>query len=162
MKEKTLLIPVLELLALPYNKRGFDNQDWYIGKRHGFCERSFSNSCKMFLVLPWGDSASLWAWPLASFFFTSILGSVREFMEELLLFQLYKRQHVKKIWASLSEDSIRGRSQMTSAKFLGFWTPSPPCQYQIHATSLPLFRYWPTSSLPLSTNVICEWPQMQT
>ena len=37
--------------------------------------------------------------------------------------------------------------------------PPPPRQYQIHATSfLPLVRKWPTPSLPLSTDVICEWP----
>ena len=40
-----------------------------------------------------------------------------------------------------------GRSQMTSVKFSGFLTP--PVQYQIHATSLPLVRNWPTPS-PLS------------
>ena len=36
---------------------------------------------------------------------------------------------------------------MMSAKFSGFWTPSPPCQYQIHATSPPLVRNWLTPSL---------------
>ena len=36
-----------------------------------------------------------------------------------------------------------------------FWTPPSPCQYQIHATSLPLVRIWLTPSLPLSADVIC-------
>ena len=47
---------------------------------------------------------------------------------------------------------------MTSSKFLGFWTPPSPCQYQIHATSLPFVRIWLTPSLPLSADVICTSP----
>ena len=31
----------------------------------------------------------------------------------------------------------------------------PPCQYQIHATSLPFVRNWPTPSPPLTADVIC-------
>ena len=48
---------------------------------------------------------------------------------------------------------------MTSAKFSGFWIlPLPPCQYQIHATSLPLVKNWPIPSLPLRADVICACP----
>ena len=35
------------------------------------------------------------------------------------------------------------RSQMMSANFSGIWTPPTPCQYHIHATSLPLIRILP-------------------
>ena len=38
----------------------------------------------------------------------------------------------------------------------GILDPLPPCQYKIHAISLPFVRNWPT--LPLSADVICEWP----
>ena len=48
---------------------------------------------------------------------------------------------------------------MTSAKFSGLWTPpSFHCQYQIHATSLPLVTNWPPQP-PLSDDVIYVWPQ---
>ena len=39
---------------------------------------------------------------------------------------------------------------MMSAKFLRFWTP--PCQYQINATSLPLDRIWLTPLPSLLTS----------
>ena len=48
---------------------------------------------------------------------------------------------------------------MTSAKYLGFWTPFPPCQYRIHATSLPLVRMWSNPHPSFTTNIICEWPK---
>ena len=44
---------------------------------------------------------------------------------------------------------------MTSSNFRDFRHPTSPCQYQIHATSLPFVRIWPTTSLPLSADVIC-------
>ena len=52
---------------------------------------------------------------------------------------------------------VRGRSQMTSAKFSGFWTPSPPSQnlqYRDHATSLPFVRIWQTPSPSLLTSFV--------
>ena len=52
---------------------------------------------------------------------------------------------------------------MTSAKFLGFLTPSPPCQHFGHTVLKSrnlayCVRIWATPSLPLSSDVICEWP----
>ena len=43
---------------------------------------------------------------------------------------------------------------MTSVKFSGFFYPH---QYQIHVTSLPLVRNWPTPS-SLNKDIICERP----
>ena len=70
--------------------------------------------------------------------------------------QLHWRWTVE--WHDGLRYTIRGRSQMTSANFLEFWTPSPPCQCQIHATSLPIIRNWPTPSLPLSSD--WQWHQI--
>ena len=39
---------------------------------------------------------------------------------------------------------------MTSVNYLEFRTPSPPCHYHIHATSLFLVRIWPTPPPPLT------------
>ena len=59
---------------------------------------------------------------------------------------------------------VRGRSQMTSAKFSVFLTPFPPCQHVgsiyilLKSRNLPYcIRIWVTPSLPFSTDVICEW-----
>ena len=54
---------------------------------------------------------------------------------------------------------------MTSAKFLGFLTPSPLVSILdqsivLKSRNLPYcIRIWRTASLPLSADVICEWPQ---
>ena len=60
---------------------------------------------------------------------------------------------------------IRGRSQMTSAEFSGFWTHSPPLvsilgqSIVLISRNLPYcIRIWVTPSLPLSADVICERP----
>ena len=49
---------------------------------------------------------------------------------------------------------------MTSAKFSGFWTPSPLCMHMgliyIHATSLTMYIFWATP--PLSADVIYGCP----
>ena len=58
--------------------------------------------------------------------------------------------------------TVRGRSQMTSAKYSGFLTPSPPCQHfgPIYTTKIMqpplLHQILGTPSLPLSADVICH------
>ena len=54
----------------------------------------------------------------------------------------------------LSKFRVYHHSGVTSAKFLGSWTPSP--FFQLHATFLPLAKIWVT--LPL-TDVICACPR---
>ena len=59
---------------------------------------------------------------------------------------------------------LRGCSLTTSAEFLGFLTPSPLVSILdqsivLESRNLPLcIRFWETPSLPLSADVIYEWP----
>ena len=63
--------------------------------------------------------------------------------------------------AEIGGGGIRGHSQMMSAKFSGFLTPSPPCQnfyYRDHATSPSYRQNLGTPLPPLSPDVICACP----
>ena len=65
----------------------------------------------------------------------------------------------------VEEPLERGRSQMMSAKYLGLLTPSPLVSIFgqsiiLKSRNLPYcVRIWVPPSLPLSADVICEWPQ---
>ena len=57
--------------------------------------------------------------------------------ERLLVIQSSNTKRYRLEHRDIATPSSGGRSQMTSAEFSGFLTPSP-CQYQSEATSLPL------------------------
>ena len=59
---------------------------------------------------------------------------------------------------------LRDHSNRTSAKFSRFWTPSPLVRIlsiEITQPPPPIVRNRPPPSLPLTADVICEWPLRQ-
>ena len=61
------------------------------------------------------------------------------------------------------ERNVRGRSQMTSAKYLGFLTPSPPLSVP-NPRNLPSFgqNLANPSPSPHYADVICKWPPVNS
>ena len=97
------------------------------------------------------------------FTFTAARASFEGIMYSVSKWVKAKMPLIPRVLATEARSRNRGRSQMTSANFLGFWTPSPLVSILdqsivLKSRNLPYYvRFWITPPSP-SADFICESP----